>query len=313
MATTEPVQQTQITSTIPSYATPYAQMLLGNVFGGVDPATGQMRPGLATEGYQPYAGQTIAGFTPLQQQAMENVAGMQVAPQVSAASGLAALAGRRAGGIGRRYERMATDPRSIQAFMSPYMQGVVEQQKQQALQDYSRQIPGLQAAGIRAGARGGTREALLQSEAQRNLNQQLQGIQATGLQNAYQQAQQAQQFGANLGLSGLQQQLAASQALGGLGQQQFGQQMGIQQAQLGAGGQMQALEQQLLNQQLQEFINKQQFPYKQAEFGMGILRGIPATGQTSTLYQQPASIFNQIAGLGMLGVGGLFGGLGGGK
>lgn len=312
MATAQPIQQEQVTTTIPSYAAPYAQMLLGNVFGGVDPVTGQMRPGLATEGYQPYAGQILAGFTPLQQQAMESVAGMQVAPQLAAASGLAGLAGRRAGGIGRRYERMATDPRSIQAFMSPYMQNVIEQQKQEALRDYSRQIPGLQAQGIRAGARGGTREALLQAEAQRNLNQQLQGIQATGLQNAFQQAQQAQQFGANLGLSGLQQQLAAAQQLGGLGQQQFGQQMGIQQAQLGAGGQMQALEQQLLNQQLQDFINKQQFPYKQAEFGMGILRGIPATGQTSTLYQQPGSLFGQIAGVAG-GLGSLFGGLGGGR
>jgi hypothetical protein len=45
---------------------------------------------------------------------------------------------------------------------------------------------------------------------------------------------------------------------------------------------------------------------------MGILRGIPATGQTSTFYQQPGSLFGQIAGVG-LGLGSLFGGLGGGK
>lgn len=307
MATAQPVEQTQITSTIPSWARPYAQQLLGNVFGGVDPTTGQFRPGLAMEGYEPYRDQTIAGFTPLQQQAFERMAGMQESPELGTAAGLATLAGQRAGGIGQEYQRMATDPAVMQSFMSPYMQGVVEQQKQQALQDYARQIPGLQAAGIRAGARGGTREALLQSEAQRNLNQQLQGIQAAGLQNAFQQAQQAQQFGANLGLSGLQQQLAASQALGGLGGQRFQQQMGIGQAQLGAGGQMQALEQQLLNQRLQEFINRQQFPYKQAEFAMGLLRGIPATGQTSTFYQQPGSLFGQIAGIG-LGLGSLFGG-----
>lgn len=306
------VEQTQITSTIPKYAEPYAQYLLGSTFGGVDPTTGEFRPGLIGQGYQQYGGQTVAGFNPLQQQAFEATAGMRTAPQLDVASGLAALAGQRAGRAGRRYERMATDPRSIQSYMSPYIQSVVEEQKRQAVQDYARQIPGLQAQGIRSGARGGTREALLQSEAQRNLMQQLGGIQATGLQNAFQQAQQAQQFGANLGLSGLQQQLAASQALGGLGQQQFGQQLGIQQAQMGAGGQMQALEQQLLNQQLQDFINKQQFPYKQAEFGMGILRGIPATGQTSTFYQQPGSLFQQVAGVG-LGLGSLFGGLGGGK
>jgi hypothetical protein len=75
------------------------------------------------------------------------------------------------------------------------------------------------------------------------------------------------------------------------------------------GGQQQAFNQQMLNQQYQDFINQQQFPYKQAEFAMGILRGIPATGQTSTMYQQPGSLFGQIAGVGM-GLGSLFGGLG---
>lgn len=307
---TQPTQTTQITSTIPDYAKPYAQQLLGSVFGGQDPTTGQFIPGLVGQGYQPYGRQRTAGFSPMQQQAFERFAGMQVSPELGAASGLASLAGRRAGMAGRRYERMATDPYAMQAYMSPYMQGVVEQQKRTALQDYARQIPGLQAQGIRSGARGGTREALLQAEANRNLQGQLQGIQATGLQNAFQNAQQAQQFGANLGLQGLQQQLAAAGALGGLGMQGYQQQMGIGQAQLGAGAQGQAMEQELLNQQYQDFINQQQFPYKQAEFGMGILRGIPATGQVGTLYQQPPSLLGQIAGIG-LGVGSLFGGFGG--
>ena len=122
--------------------------------------------------------------------------------------------------------------------------------------------------------------------------------------------EQSRQFGAGLGLQGLQQQLAASGQLGQLGQMQYQQGLGINQAQMGAGGQMQAMEQQLLNQQLQDFINAQQFPYKQAEFGMGILRGIPATSATQTFYQQPGSLFGQIAGVG-LGVGSLFGALGG--
>lgn len=305
---TQPTQTTQITSTIPDYAKPYAQQLLGSVFGGQ--VGSEFIPGLVGQGYQPYGRQRTAGFSPMQQQAFERFAGMQVSPELGEASGLASLAGRRAGMAGRRYERMATDPYAMQAYMSPYMQGVVEQQKRTALQDYARQIPGLQAAGIRSGARGGTREALLQAEANRNLQGQLQGIQATGLQNAFQNAQQAQQFGANLGLQGLQQQLAAAGALGGLGMQGYQQQMGIGQAQLGAGAQGQAMEQELLNQQYQDFINQQQFPYKQAEFGMGILRGIPATGQVGTLYQQPPSLLGQIAGIG-LGVGSLFGGFGG--
>jgi len=159
-----------------------------------------------------------------------------------------------------------------------------------------------------------------QLQAQQQMLAQLAQANQFSQQNAAQRAQyglaganlaeQSRQFGAGLGMQGLQQRLASAGMLGNLGQQQFGQQMGITQGQLGMGGQQQAFNQQMLNQQYQDFINQQQFPYKQAEFAMGILRGIPATGQTSTMYQQAPSIFNQIAGAGMMGIGGLFGGLG---
>ena len=338
---TQPTSTEQTTTTIPGYAKPYAQQLLGSVFGGQ--VGSEFIPGLIGQGYQPYGRQRTAGFSPMQQQAFERYAGMQVSPELGEAAGLASLAGRQSGQLGMSYQPMQYQPTNVsymgtqapqlqqyqmgpaervgadrfgsqamQDYMSPYMSGVVAQQKRGAMQDFARQMPGLRASAARSGALGGTRESLMRSEAQRNLQGQLQGIEATGLQNAFQNAQQAQQFGANLGMQGYQQQLAAAGSLGGLGMQNYQQQMGIGQAQLGAGAQGQAMDQELLNQQYQDFINQQQFPYKQAEFGMGILRGIPATGQVSTLYQQPPSMLGQIAGIG-LGVGSLFGGFGGSK
>jgi len=122
-------------------------------------------------------------------------------------------------------------------------------------------------------------------------------------------AEQSRQFGAGLGMQGLQQQLAAAGMLGNLGQQQYQQQQGINAAQLGAGAQQQAFGQELLNMQYQDFLNQQRLPYQQLEFMSGILRGLPSTGQTQTMYQAPGSLFGQIAGIGM-GLGGLFGGLG---
>jgi hypothetical protein len=227
---------------------------------------------------------------------------------------------------------VSTEPQAqnpLSQYMSPYMQGVVEQQKQQAIRDYSRQIPGLQAQGIRAGARGGTREALLQAEGQRGLNEQLQNIQATGLQNAYQQAsqqamtdaamraqyglagtqlgEQSRQFGAGLGLQGLQQQLAAAGQLGQLGQQQFQQQSGILGAQLGAGAQQQALKQQQLSSNYQRFMDEMQYPYKQLEFMSNLIRGIPSTDKTTSIYQPPPSTIGMLSGI-TGGFGGIFGG-----
>jgi len=385
----EVTEQIQTVSNIPEWARKYATQLFGRTFG--EPTTGV--GGLLSEPYRTYEGQRVAGFNPLQMQAFGDIAAMGISPQIAQATGLAGLAGLRAGEAGRyspfaggqfyqapEMQQYQTGPAErvtaerfgapqMQEYMSPYIQGVVEEQKRAAIQDYARQIPGLGAAAARVGGRGGTREALLESEARRGLQQQLGGIEAAGRQQAFQQAaqqfgadraaamqaalanqaaglttggqnlqaalqaqaqrlqsaglgaqyglagaqlgEQSRQFGAGLGLQGLQQQLAAAGQLGQLGQQQYQQGLGIGQAQLGAGAQIQGLEQQQLANLYQDFINRQQYPYKQLEFASGILRGFQPTGQTSTLYQPPGSTLGQVVGTGV-GLGGLFGALGSG-
>jgi hypothetical protein len=126
-----------------------------------------------------------------------------------------------------------------------------------------------------------------------------------GLQGA-QLADQSRQFGANLGLQGIQQQLAAAGTLGQLGQTQFGQQQAINQAQMGAGAQLQGLEQQRLEQQYQDFLSRQRYPYAQLGFMSDILRGTPAQGAISSLYQAPPSAMGQLIGAGT-GLAGIYG------
>jgi hypothetical protein len=351
MATTAtPTETTTVTSTIPSWAKDLAQKMLG--FGAaltfpkqrIDPATGQPmkdaagNPILET-GFQPYGGELVAGESPLQKQAISDLSAMQVSPQTAQATGFTGLAALQAQDLARYdplqqqkyYRSPFMKPGGLDPYMSPYMQGVVEEQKKQAIQDYSRQLPGMSAAAARVGAKGGTREALLQAEGQRNLQQNLQNIQATGLQNAYQQAaqqaaqdaqlraqfglsgqqlrEQSRQFGAGLGLQGLQQQLAAAGQLGQLGQQQFQQQSGILQSQLGAGAQQQAQKQAELSSQYQRFIDEMTYPYKQLEFMSNLLRGVPSSDKTQSVYSAPPSTIGMLTGI-TGGLGGLFGGLG---
>lgn len=351
-----PSQQTVTQVTIPQEIMPYATRLLGRAEALTD---------VNQVPYQTYAGQRVAGINPLQQQALMGTQELGPAGQIGQATNLARFAGlsaTQAGGYNpmqqQQFYQAPSDVVSTERFgapqmreyMSPYIQGVVEQQKQQALQDFARQIPGLQAQGIRAGARGGTREAILEAEARRGLQQQLGNIQATGLQNAYQQAAQqfgadraaamqaalanqqaalqkaqvgaqyglggaelaerSRQFGAGLGIQGIQQQLAASQALGQLGQSQFGQQMQALQAQQAAGSGLQQLEQQRLEQQYQDFLAQQRYPYTQLGFMSDIIRGIPATQAATSIYQAPPSMLGQVAGAG-LGLAGLYRGMGG--
>ena len=150
-------------------------------------------------------------------------------------------------GAGEQYARMATSPEAMGAYMSPYMQQAVDRQKFEATRDYAKQLQALKGQAVGQGAFGGSRQAIVEAEAQRNLNQQLQNIQAAGTQRAFEQAQQAQQFGAGLGLQGLQAgygglglgMQGAGVGLSGLGTAMQGQQAGLQG--LGQAGQLYGL------------------------------------------------------------------------
>lgn len=334
----DPVATETVTSNIPEWAKPYALNLLGSAQAltspEYDPETGLYKPR-----FTPYKGEMVAGFNPLQEQAMKDIAAMQESPELGQATGFTGLAALQAQNLAKYdpmqkqeyYQSAFAQPGGLDPYMSPYMQGVVEQQKKQAIADYARQLPGMGAAAVRAGAKGGTREALMQSEARRGLYDQLGNIQATGLQNAFQQAQQAamqdaamkaqyglagaqlgeqsRQFGAGLGLQGLQMQLGAAKQLADIGQTGYQQRMGITGAQLSAGKEAQNLAQQRLNTLYQQFVEEQQAPYKQLEFMSNILRGIPASAGSTSFYQAPPSTLGQIGGLAG-GLGTLFGGLG---
>lgn len=78
-------------------------------------------------------------------------------------------------------------------YMSPYMDAVVDEQKRGAIQDFQRQQAGRDAAAVQAGAFGGSRQAVGDYLAEEGLMDTLGGIEATGRQQAFQQA--AQQFG----------------------------------------------------------------------------------------------------------------------
>ena len=100
------------------------------------------------------------------------------------------------------------DSAQAQQYMSPYMQNVVDVQKQQAVRDAKiGQLAGNLGAS-RQGTYGGARQLLAGTERERNLGQQMGQIQATGSQNAFQNAQQ--QFNTQQQL----QQAAGQQNLG---------------------------------------------------------------------------------------------------
>jgi hypothetical protein len=271
--------------------------------------------------YQQYGGERIAGFQPMQQQAFEGAAGMQPSQQVGLGSSIAGAAGLGALGTnyqGQNFRGGQFNNQAAEDYMSPYTQNVVDYQKAQALRDFQMAQPMRQAEAVKQGAFGGSRSAIVDAEAQRSLNSQLQGITATGQQAAFQNAQQqfnadqarrleaqrmgeqSRQYGAGLGMQGLQTGLQAAGQLGQLGQTEYGQKMGINQLQSAYGQQQQQQAQRPLDMAYQDFINQQNYPYKQLGFMSDMIRGLPLGQQsTSSVYQGSGNTMGQLAGLGM--------------
>jgi hypothetical protein len=328
-----PTQSTSYQTNLPEYAKPYVETMLGaaqkqaykyddsgNIvgfqpyvpYGATVDAAGNI-----TNTAQEQAKAAFAGFSPMQEQAFRQTANLQtpgqygVGSQFAGAGGMgAANIAQQAAGLGGQYYNMATNPFAQQAFMSPYMQNAVDVQKAEAIRDYGKILPGMQAQAVRQGAFGGSRQAIEQAEARRNLQTQLGQIQAQGTQRAFEQGQQAQQFGANLGLQGFGTALqgtgqltGAGKALADIGGAQLQAQQGIIGLQSQAGAQQQALEQQRINQAIQNYALQQQHPQMQLSMMSSLLRGLPLQQATTQQYQAAPSAISQIAGLGTAGVG----------
>jgi hypothetical protein len=289
---------------------PYAETLLGQ-------AQAFSNPNIP---YQAYTGDRFAQFTPLQKQAFAGAQGMQTAPELQNAANMAQTAGQKAMNLSYDPSNFqtgsVTDQNALQQYMSPYVQNVVQRQQQDAARQAAISGQAQQAQAARSGAFGGSGNALMRAQAAGNLARQKGDIMATGMQNAYGQAtnqfnqeqqarqqaaqlnEQSRQYGAGLGLQGLQTAMTGANTLSNVGQARFGQQKDINTLQNQYGTQQQNQMQNILGAQYQDYLNAQNEPFKKMGFMSDIIRGAPLSQQGSTIYQTPPSAISQIAGLG---------------
>lgn len=297
----QPTSTTAYQTNLPEYAKPYVENMLNSAQKQIynDDMT-TFRP------YTPYSKDPtdyFAGPSSLQQSTYGEAGQMQTPGQFGLATGMGGLAGLGQMGAGQRFAQQATNPYAVQSYMSPYMQNVVDTEKMAAARDFQIAQPMRQAQQTRQGAFGGSRGAIENAEAQRSLMSRLGEIQAKGTQNAFQNAQQQQQFGANLGLQGLQ---GASQTAGMLGQLGGAQQqadiarMGLQNQ---LGSQQQQYQQGIINQQIQDYATQQQYPFMQLSTMSNLLRGLPMQSMNTQTYQAQPNTGSQLLGLGATALG----------
>ena len=218
--------------------------------------------GLSKEGYTPYTGQRTAfettdpttgqvkaGYSPLEQKAFTGLGSLGAYTPGQFNTGL--------GPVG-----------SVQDYMNPYLQNVVDIQAREARRtaDISRNTE--QARLAQAGAYGGSRQAIMEAERQRNLGTQIGDIQAKGLMAAFEQAQKQRLGEATLGLEGQRlgeasRQFGAKQDLETIGEQMKAGtiQRGIEQAPLDIG--------------YKDWTESMNWPYKQLGFMSNMIGGMP--------------------------------------
>jgi hypothetical protein len=292
----QPTTSTAYNTNVPEYARPYVENMLQSTQKQIynDDMT-SFRP------YQPYSQDVnnyFAGYSPMQKQAQYETANMQTPGQFGVATGLTGLGAMGSMGAGANYANNVTNPSTMQAYMNPYQQGVTDVAKNAAVREAMMAENANKLSSARQGTYGGARQLLGSTERERNLLSNLSNIQAQGSNQAYNQALQSQQFGANLGLQGYGQAMQGGSQLASIG----GQQQAADLARIGAqnqmGAQQQAFEQQKVNQAISNYATAQQYPFMQLGIMNSMLRGLPLQQTTTSTYQQQPSTTQQLAGLG---------------
>lgn len=277
---------TNTTSSLPPEIAPYYSDLLGRA------------KTISNQGYTTYGNPRLADFSADTNQAFNDIRGIASAgtpgydQAVNAAQGIAG------------YQANTIPNADLSAYMSPYTQNVLDVQKARATQTFNEQQAGRDAAAVAAGAFGGDRRFVADSLAQRDLNRQLQEMDATGLAAAfdratglYQNDETNRRLGAGLGLD-------AATALGSLSDLRRNAQLGNAEALSAVGSKIQQQKQAGLDLAYKDFLEQRDWPSKQLSLYSQLLSGTPVSPSTSTTTTEPAPDFlSQLLGLTTSGVG----------
>lgn len=201
---------------------------------------------------------------------------------------------------------------NVQAsYMDPYMQNVTNIAKREAQR--ASDIAGQREAAnaVSQGAFGGSRYGLVEAERQRNLGQQLSDLDIKGLQAAYtsgmgqfnteqQRALDAQalgeksrQFGADLGLRGLQTSINAASTLGNLGYSQNAADLARLKQQYDTGAGERTFD-------YNEFLRGEKYPYENLTFMRNMLQNLPIQAASTGISPNTEAITAALAALGII-------------
>lgn len=235
-------------SSLSNWAGPYVTDMLGK---------GQA---LSETPYQAYTGPLTAGASDLQNQAFQGVAGLTLPSN-----------------MGGYTPQSFTTPGTAQQYMNPYLQQSLDPQLAEIRRQSDINRLGYTGKLTQAGAFGGSRQAIMDSENNRNLGSQLALTTGQGYNTAFDKA--ASQFNTEQGL-GLQAQGANNQ---------YGLAALSKQADLGTT--QRGIESEGIAADMAQFNQERDDPFKKVQYQQSLLQGMPLATQSYT-YQQPSTVAN---------------------
>lgn len=288
--------------TLSEWAGPYVTDMLGRA------------QAYAQTPFQPYQGAFTAGPSGLQTQAFGGIAGLTVPQNITQAGqtlGTYATQQQPAYQPGT-YSPIQYTQENLQRYMNPYLESVLEPQRREMQRQADIARNTMQSRMAQAGAYGGSRQAIMEAEAQRNLQQGLADLTGKGYSAAYEDAarrlaeesgrgleaakfgEQSRQFGQTTGLDALGRQIQAAQAQAAAGGEEARYGLANLAQQLSAGQTQRDIEQQGLTADYNQYLRELEYPRQMLEFERNMLTGMPIA--SASFYQPAPSAFQSATG-----------------
>jgi hypothetical protein len=214
---------------------------------------------LGQQGYQGYMGPLTAGESTPQSAAFQGIGNLTVPTSQ----------------MGAFTPGSFTDAGVASQYMNPYLMQALQPQIDEARRQSNIQRVADAGRLTKAGAYGGSRQAIMDSENRRNLLQNLAGITGAGYSTAFDKAQQ--QFNTEQGRQQTAQDATNTYGLAAL----------TKQADLGAA--QRAIESEGIAADYAQFKEERDFPYKQVQYMQSLLQGLPLATQSYS-YAEPSTL-----------------------
>ena len=353
---------TTYSSNLPEYAKPYYEELLKQT-GKQVYKTDASGKAIGVQGFTPYGGDRLAGFTDQQTALQGQVAGLAPTPGGfttgaanvgtgtnlgidTAGTGISRALGYDAAAIDDlgMADRAEFDSAAATKYMDPYQTNVTDVLKDDARRDAAIAKSGRGMGSINRGTFGGGRQALMEGQADRDLQTTLAKIGYQGEQDAFKFAadqferdqgrtlttdqanlqadidarrmtQAGEQFEVgmdkDLGLAGLEAGLQGGKTQAAIAGEQRMTELKTLLSQATDAEEVQKLNQEIASLDYQQFKEAEDYEKNQLQYMSDILRGnAGALGSTNVQYAAAPSLASQIGG-GVAGIAGLYGAMGG--